>query len=672
MHLKQGTYLGGCIFNNKNHRSMHPRTILLVAACLLFQTAVAQTPAKIALLTGVGQYPEHSGWQPLHSANDVELLRNTLIQQGFPADNIFTLTEAFATRQAILTAIREQLIARAQPGGTAVFHFSGHGQQVQDDNGDEVDGFDEAVVPYDALRDYQTGAYTGQNHIRDEELGALLAELRRKLGPTGHLMVLVDACHSGTGTRGIAVARGTDILMADPAYIHTNTKRGQDINELGGEASGSAANLAPMVSLFSSSPQELSFEYNDDKGRHYGLMCYAFSKALTQMPREATYRALMDRIKNEVNYYVRRQTPQAEGELDQNILGGKFLGRATYYKVRDRIAPDLVLLDAGQLQGLQDSTVVVFYSLDTRDTLGKPPLATGIVESAKPLDCDVRLDRPLSREQMKNAWVFVRRQHYGDLRLRLQLALPDGPLREGMLEFARERPYIELVDNRPDLLLETTGNRAQLLQRDETVLYRQSAPADPVRKTIGELRKAIGDYLRAEFLRTVEARSDGIEAEIVIWYPYDSIRQVHLSQIDTGKKINITVRNTGSKPFYYNVLDIQPDNRINVVMPRGNSPAAEYYLPPGKSFTSEGHGVSPPLGREVLKIIATPEPVDLANLVATNGASLRGRERQANPLEKLLAIYSFPDNATRGTVPAASAPIGAGLIGTVVVEIVGK
>ena len=651
---------------------MNPRPLLFAVACLLLQTTTAQTPAKTALLVGVGQYPEGSGWQRLNSANDVSLLRNTLVQQGFPASNIFTLQEGAATRQAILTAIREKLIAPAQPGGTAFFHFSGHGQQVQDDNGDEVDGYDEAIVPYDALRDYTPGKYTGQHHIRDEELGALLAELRRKLGPTGHLLVLMDACHSGTGTRGITIARGTDVIMADPAYIQANTKKGQEFNELGSENLENSGNLASMVSLFSSSPQELSFEYNDDKGQHYGLMCYAFSKALAQMPREATYRALMDKITNEVNTYVRRQTPQAEGELDQNILGGKFLGRATHFKVRDRVAPNLVVLDAGQLQGLQDSTVVVFYPLDTRDTAGKTPLATGIVESAKPLDCDVSLDRPLSREQVKNAWVFVRQQRFGDLRLRLQITLPDGALRDRMLEFARERPYIELVEAEPDLLLETNNNLAQLLYRDETELYRQPAPNYPIGKTIGDLRKTIGDYLRADFLRTVEAKCDGIEAEYTIYYTHDSIGQTSLTKIEVGKKVNITVRNTGSKPFYFNILDIQPDNVLNAVIPRTGHPTVEYYLEPGKTHPSVGHTVNPPLGREVLKIIATPEPIDLGSLIASSGASLRGRENQANPLEKLLALYCYPDSQTRSAAPSAAAPIGAGMIGTMVVEIVKK
>lgn len=648
---------------------MNPRTIFILAAALFLQKTAAQTPAKTALLIGVGHYPENSGWQRLHSANDVALLRNTLEQQGFPASNIFTLQEGTATRQAILTAIREKLIAPAQPGGAAVFHFSGHGQQVQDDNGDEVDGYDEAIVPYDAQRDYTPGKYTGQNHLRDDELGILLSELRRKLGPQGHLLVLLDACHSGTGTRGFATVRGTDVLMAAPDYIQANAKKNETVNEIGGESGANDANLAPMVSLFSSSPQELSYEY-DDGGRHFGLLCYMFAKSLAQIPGETTYRALSDKIRNDVKNYIGRQTPQAEGELDRQILDGKFVGRTAYFKSRSLISPQLVLLDAGQLHGLLNSTVVVFYPPDTRDTAGKKPLATGIVESANPLDCDVRLDRALSREQVKNAWVFVRQQRFGDLRLRLQIALPNSALSDRMLEFARKRPYIELVDAEPDLLLETNNNLAQLLQRDETVLYRQSSPTLSNGKVAADLRQAISAWLRAHFLRNLETSSEGIKAEIYFFYGDNPDATSGLSQIKVGQKVNIAVRNTGDKPFYFNILDIQPDNIVNVVIPRTGRPAVEYYLEPGKTFISRDHNVTPPLGREVLKIIATPEPVDLSSLVATQGASLRGRETSANPLEKLLALYCYPDSQMRGAAPSAAAPIGAGTIGTLSVEIV--
>ena len=61
-------------------------------------------------------------------------------------------------------------MSAAPVGEVIVVHFSGHGQQIADDNHDEADRLDETVVPYDAPSRWTTG-YTGERHIRDDELG---------------------------------------------------------------------------------------------------------------------------------------------------------------------------------------------------------------------------------------------------------------------------------------------------------------------------------------------------------------------------------------------------------------------------------------------------------------------------------------------------------------------
>ena len=50
-----------------------------------------------------------------------------------------------------------------QAGDRLFFHFSGHGSTIPDDDGDEVSGLDQCLVPLDAARP-----------IRDDELNARL------------------------------------------------------------------------------------------------------------------------------------------------------------------------------------------------------------------------------------------------------------------------------------------------------------------------------------------------------------------------------------------------------------------------------------------------------------------------------------------------------------------
>ena len=54
------------------------------------------------------------------------------------------------TRKGFENAFKRYLIDRVQRGDIAYFHYSGHGQQIADDNGDEADGYDETLVAIDA------------------------------------------------------------------------------------------------------------------------------------------------------------------------------------------------------------------------------------------------------------------------------------------------------------------------------------------------------------------------------------------------------------------------------------------------------------------------------------------------------------------------------------------
>jgi hypothetical protein len=104
-----------------------------------------------------------------------------------------------------------------------VIHFSSHGEQVADTNGDEADGYDEAIVSYNAAlitQEMASGAAARgtltkaqfdklqANYFRDDEFGAYIQQLRAKLGKNGDVVVFMDNCHSGTGTRGSAKVRG--------------------------------------------------------------------------------------------------------------------------------------------------------------------------------------------------------------------------------------------------------------------------------------------------------------------------------------------------------------------------------------------------------------------------------------------------------------------------------
>lgn len=199
---------------------------------------------KYAIVVGIGDYPEESGWNRIHGNRDVELVTGMLVRNGFAEDDIVRLTDTGATKGAIRNAFMS-LSGRIKSGDRVYIHFSGHGQQMTDTDGDEEDGLDEAFVPYDALKEYSAGKYEGENHISDDELYLWLSDIADAAGADGHILVVIDACHSGDATRGFSdgqdtvIVRGTADLFAIPSDAVMET------------ASGAAQGTASSVEAYS-------------------------------------------------------------------------------------------------------------------------------------------------------------------------------------------------------------------------------------------------------------------------------------------------------------------------------------------------------------------------------------------------------------------------------------
>ena len=193
--------------------------ILLIAASYNLSHAT-----KRALVIGIGNYPEASGWAKINGDKDLPIVRDMLLTNGFQSKDIVELKNESATADAIRKAL-DALVSKAAKGDVIYIHFSGHGQQITDLHGDEEDGFDEAWIPIDAQFSYAKGKYEGENHIVDDQLNQWLSQLRSKVGTTGKITVVADACHSGGGSRGDEdeteyVVRGT----SDAFVIPGNTK----------------------------------------------------------------------------------------------------------------------------------------------------------------------------------------------------------------------------------------------------------------------------------------------------------------------------------------------------------------------------------------------------------------------------------------------------------------
>ena len=178
--------------------------IKLFILSLLLITGVSGAVAKNrALLIGIGNYnTEATGWNKLSGNNDVDLLEGKLKANGF---KVSTVKDNQATKHNIKKAL-SNLVSSTTSGDVVYLHFSGHGQLVEDMNGDEPDGLDQSFICYDAYFSpkFTVGGspYKGQNHLIDDELFPYLNQLKSKVGSSGRIIVAFDSCYSGGADRG--------------------------------------------------------------------------------------------------------------------------------------------------------------------------------------------------------------------------------------------------------------------------------------------------------------------------------------------------------------------------------------------------------------------------------------------------------------------------------------
>jgi hypothetical protein len=158
----------------------------------------AQT--KRALVIGISEYPQNgdNSWGAIHGTNDVDLIAPILKRQGFKTTKVCNKD---ATAKIIRTEI-VKLIESCGSGDFVYLHFSCHGQPFEDLDGDEEDGWDESIIPYDAQKVYVKGKYEGANHIIDDELHSYFQKLMSKVGPSGLVCAVIDACHAGNTYMG--------------------------------------------------------------------------------------------------------------------------------------------------------------------------------------------------------------------------------------------------------------------------------------------------------------------------------------------------------------------------------------------------------------------------------------------------------------------------------------
>ena len=151
-----------------------------------------------ALMVGIDAYRPPVA--PLRGCvNDIQSLHALLTERLSGSGMTFELLmliDAQATRQAVIDGFTKHL-CRAGPDDVALFCYAGHGSQQRTAPEFwhlEPDRLDETLVCFDSRE-------PDQYDLADKELAKLIAQVAQR---NPHILVILDSCHSGSGTRDMS------------------------------------------------------------------------------------------------------------------------------------------------------------------------------------------------------------------------------------------------------------------------------------------------------------------------------------------------------------------------------------------------------------------------------------------------------------------------------------
>jgi hypothetical protein len=427
---------------------MSTRPTLISLLTVLLTAAVASADGNAsgnfhALLIGVTRYPNLDETYHLKGpANDVQLMAKLLQDRyGFLKENVRILSEDFGPeRLPTRKNIEEEFIRLAekvQAGDRVVVLLGGHGSlqpQGPSSRFFQPDGFDRIFLPRDVQK-WDGGRGEVPNAIRGEELGAWLRPIPEK---KAFLWVILDACHSGQGVRGVDDEQKRQIdpdakggLEIPREALRQAEKRaverrdGQLERARGEQEIQPLPNLEGVTVLYACLSSETTVERRLPAGapdsKPYGLLTFTVYQTLTQADAPLTYLELAQRIQGHYVTLGRHSpTPVIEGkDRNREVIGLKEHPRRSLIRLF-RSDEDLKIT-AGTIQGMTEGSILAVFppaGQKQDKPLGYVRVSQVESASAQVTPCDFK-DQKAQKDLPVNGRCEVVVIDYGDMKLKV-------------------------------------------------------------------------------------------------------------------------------------------------------------------------------------------------------------------------------------------------------------
>jgi Caspase domain len=603
-----------------------------------------QRSGRLALLVGINEYKAVTGLSG--AVNDIHRMK-TLLRTfySFEEEDFLMLPDEKATHEAIVQAFRNHLVKNANDKSIVVFHFSGHGSQMKDKGGDEIDKLDETIVPHDSRTE---GVYD----ITDDELNGLITELNRV---TKNVTIVLDCCHSGAGTKGANFRKipPDDREPPDePAYA-----RPEDRNS---PYAGKLIALQDSAVIAGCLADELAYEYYDpETTKTHGTLTFFLVDQLKKAKgQEATYSDVFETVKQKVNGVYRQQHPQLEGTRADNVI---FHERAKAARPYVLISEEggTVGLEAGAVHGMTVGSALDIYPPGTKTFDDRSKLVASVeLTSVSPYDS---VAKRLNGGAIAPASRAIEVRHlYGKARIPV---LVEDPSASTVLTRIRDRlrgqdrtdptnprspafaEVFEVTDRRDSARLivaeETVdgGKVVSLFGGDRTRLSPSVRVGD---KDVDSVAGQLTRWAKWHTVFSIDNPQPALDVEFCVEPVADPPCAANRTPVLHNKEtVRFTVTNRSGKSLYIAILDLATDGSIDVTYPPIGEKEA---LPPNPAepwtrstsmFVPEGRDEV----RDHFKLIATQAPVDFR---ALRQEGIKGLPKgDVDPLLRLLGESMF-------------------------------
>ncbi|KAJ2919024.1 hypothetical protein MD484_g1468, partial [Candolleomyces efflorescens] len=334
------------------------------------QLEASESPNQLwALVIGINSYSKH----PLNGAvADADAIREYLeTTLKVPKDRIVHLRDREATRCRIISAfegLRDNDSIRK--GDPILIYYAGHGGKALRPGDDDPA---ETLIPVD----YVAGEVAP---IPDRTIAKLINGISNKRGD--NITVILDCCHSGSGTRGDETVREfvldpNDVPAGLDAEILEDTvnQAADECHSVGTRGLQAAKGfgshgMKSHVLLAACSANEVARESfqvtrsalagqptpNDPKEAMRGRFTVALLEMLENTPwNQMTYAEVLNKIR-----FIKDQHPQCEGFHKTRVLFDAKVGGPTHkaYEVTSQVR---YILQAGKDQGITDGAELTLY-----------------------------------------------------------------------------------------------------------------------------------------------------------------------------------------------------------------------------------------------------------------------------------------------------------------------